>query len=283
MNKTLFEAYKEILDLSKGMMLPEIEARMLLCKVNELDDMSSFYFHQKDEIKDKEKYENYLKRYLNGEPIQYILEEAEFVGRNFYVNRDVLIPRMETEEVVIYSINKCNEIFGINMPITALDLCCGSGCIAIILKHELNAEVYASDINEKCLSTGDENTRRHNIKVHFLLGDLLKPAIEKELKFDLIVSNPPYIVNKDEIDERTINFEPVEALYPIDRNVVELYEEILRDSKLVLKDKSILVLEIGYDLKDSLRPLAEKYYPNSEIQFIKDINGKDRILSIITK
>lgn len=277
MNNNIGKIYKDLLGLIKEKGIPEIELRMLLCEINNIEDMSSFFLRQDEEILDQELFNKYLARLLSGEPIQYIINKAYFYKNVFYVDNNVLIPRMETEELVDFAIKTIKERY--SKKVSIIDVGTGSGCIAISLEKNLNAHIFASDINEKSLGIARKNALNLKSNIDFFMSNLLEYPIKQKMMFDILISNPPYIINKNEIDKRTIEYEPHIALYP-DIDVYEFYKKLLLQSKLVLKEDALIFLEIGYDMKDKLEEIVKEVYPNKNYQFIKDINNNYRIIFI---
>ena len=188
-----------------------------------------------------------IKRLENGEPVQYIVGNVDFYGYILNVNKDVLIPRRETEELV-EEVIKRSKLF--NNP-TIIDIGTGSGAIAISLSKELNCHVYASDISNKALMVAKENAIKNNANITFLQGDMLKPFIDNKIKVDIIVSNPPYIKENEEIEDIVKNNEPNIALYA-KNNGLEFYESILKDANRVLKEKYLIAFEIGKTQGDDI-------------------------------
>lgn len=224
-----------------------------------------------------ENIEEAIERYKNGEPVQYIIGDVNFYGNTIKVNNNVLIPRFETEELVEKTIKKLKNKF--NKKVDVLDLCTGSGCIAITLKKELNSNVTATDISSAALEVAKENVKLNNVDVKLINSDLFNNI---EGKFDCIISNPPYISYNEEIDEIVKNNEPNIALYA-PNNGLYFYEEILKNIKKYLSDEFIIAFEIGYKQGESLIELANKYLNNVTINIEKDLQGRDRFLFIENK
>ena len=214
-----------------------------------------------------------LKQLNQGIPVQYIVGNVDFYGYEFKVNKNVLIPRFETEELVNRTIKYIKQY----IPIPKIvDLGTGSGCIAITLSKELNANVDAVDISEKALEVAEYNNKTNNSKVTFYQGNMLEPL---NRKYDIIVSNPPYIAHDEEIMNIVKDNEPHLALYA-DNNGLYYYEEILKNAKEYLKEKSIIAFEIGYKQGKSIYEIAKNYLPDSKIEIEKDLQGKDRFVFI---
>ena len=229
----------------------------------------------------------YLKKYLDpslledglnklkqGIPVQYIVGNVDFYNYNFIVNENVLIPRFETELLVEKTINYIKKYFDDNIDI--VDLGTGSGCIAITLSKELNISVDAVDISDKALEVAKENNIKNNSKVNFYLGDMLKPLNKK---YDVIISNPPYIAYDEEIMDIVKNNEPHNALYA-DNEGLYYYEEIIKNCKNYIKEKALIAFEIGYKQGDKIKEFAHKYL-DCEVIIEKDYSGKDRFVFIM--
>lgn len=218
-----------------------------------------------------------IKLYKKGIPVQYIVGNVDFYGYNFLVNESVLIPRFETEELVSRCINYIKKYFSKNVSI--VDLGCGSGCISITLSKELGVNVDAVDISNDALDVAKKNCKLNNANVCFYLGDMLNPLNKK---YDVIVSNPPYIAYNEEIMDIVKNNEPNIALYA-DNDGLYFYEEILKNAHKYLNNKSMIAFEIGYKQGERIKNLACKYFPNSEILIEKDLSMKDRFVFIFNK
>lgn len=231
-------------------------------------------------IKDKYVEDNILEKFsemladyiIDNKPIEYILGYTYFYNNKIKVNEDVLIPRDETEELVekaLCYIKEGNKV---------LDLCTGSGAIAIALKKEKeNIEVYASDISKGALSVARENAKNNSVNINFVEGDLLAPFIGKE-KFDVIVSNPPYISEEYEVND-IVKHEPRIALYA-DNGGMFNYIEIVKNLDKVLNKGGIALFEIGYDQRNKIIDVCEEYLNDYEVECLKDISGNDRIVIV---
>jgi len=222
--------------------------------------------------------ENFILRLKKFEPIQYILGETEFYDLPFKVNESVLIPRPETEELVdwIKTENTDNETKSI------LDIGTGSGCIAISLKHIFpKVDVSAYDISEKALETAKINAKLNNVNIRFSIVDMLNPISTNE-KWDIIVSNPPYVPEKEklEIQPNVLNHEPHLALFVPDNDPLLFYRQIALFAKKQLSNKGKLYFEIHRDTaKDAVKLLSEMGFVNTELR--KDISGNDRMIRAI--
>lgn len=230
----------------------------------------------------------YLKKYYNGNlsdalrlldsgiPVQYIVGNVDFYGHNFLVNKNVLIPRFETEELVDRTIKYVKKYFGSSVRI--VDLGCGSGCISITLSKELGITVDAVDISSDALDVARENCVKNNASVNFYLGNMLEPLRDK---YDVIISNPPYISYDEEIDEIVKKNEPSLALYA-DNDGLYFYEEILKNCKKYLNDKFLIAFEIGYTQGDKIKEFALEYLGDVSVSVEKDLSNRDRFVFIFS-
>lgn len=276
---TLFELYKSACKKLKEKRKDEINIRLLLCANNHLENMSEFYLKKDEEICDLEKFNSDLERYLKGEPVQYIIGECEFFGSKFNVDKRVLIPRMETEEVALYAMRKIISVFP-EKRVYLADVCCGSGCIGISLARHIDVgALFLSDISQEACDVAASNLAKNEVNGFVLKGDALKPLIKHNIKVDVIVANPPYILNKDEVDKSVLDYEPHNALFTT--NNLDVYRSILQDAYQVMNDKLLIVFEIGYDLKDKLISLIQELNLECQFTFRKDMNDKFRIFSIL--
>ena len=233
----------------------------------------------------KNKVIEYLKKYYDGDineaisklekgiPVQYIVGNVDFYGYTFKVNNNVLIPRFETEELVNRTIKYIKKYFE-NPKI--VDLGCGSGCISVTLSKELGISVDAVDISGEAIDVAKKNTILNNASVNFYLGNMLDPL---KKKYDIIISNPPYIAPDEEIEEIVKNNEPNIALFAPNEGLY-FYEEILKKCKSYLKEKNMIAFEIGCTQGKKITELAQKYLPNCEVKVEKDLSLRDRFVFI---
>lgn len=208
-------------------------------------------------------------------PLQYIINKQNFYGLDLYVNESVLIPRYDTENIVDCIVKD----FEGSKNISVLDLCTGSGCIAISLKKHGFEKVFALDISDKALEVAKHNAYIHNADITFIKSDLYK-ELPNDIRFDLIVSNPPYIRTGEieKLDDEVKDFEPKLALDG-GKDGLDFYKKILNLSKDFINKNGSLYFEIGYDQAKDVVDLAKKegYY---NIKIIKDLSGKDRGISM---
>lgn len=213
-----------------------------------------------------------------GIPVQHLTGYEYFYGRKFYVNEHVLIPRPETEELVQRVINDIQTDKQHNIKI--VDIGTGSGVIAITLALELpDVHVYATDISEEALKMANKNAQYHKATVTFLQGNFLQPLIDQQLTVDYIIANPPYIkqTDKDSLSRTVKNFDPALALFA-GEDGLDAYRNIISMIPKISESHSKVFFEIGHDQGEEVSQLLSDQFPNSHIQVIKDINGKDRIV-----
>lgn len=209
-------------------------------------------------------------------PLQYIIGNVNFYGYTYKVNKNVLIPRFETEQLVENTIKLINERLPKNISI--IDLGTGSGCIGITLKKELpNSKVTLVDISSKALKIAKQNSKYEDITI--IKNNMLNNINEK---YDVIISNPPYISYDEEIMDLVKNNEPHIALYA-DNDGLYYYEQILKTCRKNLKKDFIIAFEIGYNQKKEIIKLVNKYLNNIEIITKKDYSKKDRMIFIMNK
>lgn len=236
-----------------------------------------------DEEVDEEllkQFQDGMQRYMNGEPIQYINGKENFFSRDFIVNENVLIPRYETEELVENILYKIDDYFDDYSSIDLCDVGTGSGAIAITLAlEEPKLNVVATDISEEALEVAKANASELDAQVTFYQGDMLEPLIDRQQKFDIFVSNPPYIPQDQEIESVVKDNEPHVALFG-GNDGLYFYRKIFKDVRHVLKDRALLAFEMGFDQRELMSQAVEQYFPGISYEIIKDINGKDRMLFI---
>ena len=238
---------------------------------------TDYLIHREEQMSqaDLAKFDLALHRMLSGEPIQYIVGFQSFYGYNFEVDNNCLIPRPETEEVMLHFLNQCHH------QDTVADIGTGSGAIAItlkLLKPDLN--VLATDLYEDTLNVARNNATLHQQEIQFLQGDALKPLIDNNIKVDGLISNPPYIDECEarDMDDTVLKYEPHHALFAENEGYA-IYEGILKDLPQVMKEQGHVVFEIGYNQGNQLTALINSIYPDKLVKVIRDINGNERIVS----
>ena len=244
-------------------------------------DFFNLLKHFDEELKDESKLDKQVDELTSGKPLQYILGYAYFVNSNYLVTPDVLIPRQETEQLAVSVFTQIVKLFGRDPKIKIVDIGTGSGIIGIYLKEYFqDSHVICTDISENCLEIAKENASLHHVEIDFRQGDMLEP-IMAESDVGVIVSNPPYIPNKDTVDPHTLKYEPHLALFA---NPASKYYEIILtsiDKQLLRDDKFLIAFEIGEDMEEELTKLIEDKYPGIMYRFDKDIYNKTRFLYIV--
>lgn len=213
-----------------------------------------------------------------GIPVQHLTGYEEFYGRVFQVNKDVLIPRPETEELVL----AVKEYLGAKTePVRVVDIGTGSGIIAITLALELNhAEIVATDISAEALQVAKQNAQQWKADVSFLQGNFLSPIIQETTPFDVIVSNPPYIAESEAalLSDTVRDFDPELALFAEEDGLAAYHMIIGQVKQLPLKKDTLLAFEIGHTQGELVKKRIQQVFPDSQVEIKQDINGKDRMV-----
>lgn len=219
-----------------------------------------------------------FKKYLDENiPVQYLVGYSCFYGYDFIVNEHVLIPRFETEELVENILYRYDQYFK-GQTVDVCDLATGSGCIGISLAlEEKHMRVVATDISLEALKVAKENNDTLGATVTFLQGDMLEPLQGR--RFDIFVSNPPYIPEDEPVMSLVKENEPNLALFG-GKDGMKFYRIILSGIKPFLKDRAILCFEHGYDKKEEMLKLAAQYFEDARVEVLKDLEGKDRMTFI---
>ena len=275
-NKEKYFACKKI----KNKYLNDSVIKELILSANGFESFSELVTNFSAEMKNEKFFDECLKRVLDGEPYQYVLGECYFLNLKLKVNKDVLIPRNETEELVVFA-KKCIDEFYKDKSFSLVDVCTGSGCIALALKdaYKDRVNVSASDISSLALEVAKSNADSLGIDIHFYQGDMVEPLIENNLKFDILISNPPYIRSVETIDEQVLKYEPMSAL--VATPVTKHYEAIFKNVKKIMNKNFMLFFEIGEDMEKELFELIGNTLENISFSFHNDIYGKRRFLWII--
>lgn len=274
--EVFFNTQKEAIE--KNIKLSNSEIYMLLQKANNFTSFTQLTLNFDKNIANLDYFLNLKEKIFQGMPIQYALNEAPFLDLNLYVDKNVLIPRVETEELVAkvlsYTIknNFKHDVI--------LDLCTGSGCIALYLKKNFQfSKVYASDISKSALEVARKNAKNNNLDICFLEGDKLEPILNSDIKLDVLISNPPYVENFNDIEDKVKNYEPINAIYTKDGT--SFYEDVFKQHKEIFNEKLFMAFEINYDQEIKLTKLIEKYFSEGvNFWFEKDIYGLTRFLFI---
>ena len=257
-------------------------ARFLLMYIlNESPQLFSNNLPVQMSKENEDKYFSLIEKHIKEDvPLSHLVGFEYFYDRKFKVTKDVLSPRMETEELIYKVIEYVKASNKNNLKI--LDLCTGSGIIAIILKKELeqvSVDVIASDISGEAIKVAKENAQNHNADIRFIQSDIFNNIDDK---FDIIVSNPPYIDRKDEVtmQDNVLKYDPHLALFAEEEGMF-FYRKIIEQAKDYLKENGVMFFEIGYDQRDKIINLSEK---NGYLaQVYKDINNRDRMAFLVRK
>ncbi len=240
--------------------------------MNELEYLKK-YIHPEDNL------EEAIKRLEDGEPVQYIVGDVDFYGNIIKVNKNVLIPRRETEELVEKTMEYIKKLFP-NQDINILDIGTGSGCIPITLKKYFpKSNVSAVDISKEALDIAVDNSQINNVNINFIHSNLFENVSGK---YHCIISNPPYIKEDEEIMDIVKNNEPHLALYA-PNNGLFFYEEILKKANQYLEEKFIIAFEIGETQGQDILNIAEKCFPTSKAILEKDLQHFDRFIFIVNE
>lgn len=222
----------------------------------------------------KDQLEEGIRKYNLGIPVQYIVGNVDFYGNIIEVNENVLIPRFETEELVDRTIKRLKNKRNLDI----VDLGTGSGCIAIALAKNLDCNVDAVDISASALQVAQKNAINNHVNIDFYFGDMLQPLSKK---YDIIISNPPYIAYDEEIMSIVKDNEPHIALYASNDGLY-YYEKILSNCKKYLKKNGLIIFEIGCNQAEKITSLAHQYL-NCDVVVEKDLQNKDRFVFISLK
>lgn len=278
-HKTVFEALQWASSFLMEHGRDENAARLLLQHLLKTD-YTGIMMRMHDEISEEKQsqFQQMIKMHAEGKPVQYITGVEEFYGRTFQVNESVLIPRPETEELIEGAITRMKALFGEERNIKLVDIGTGSGIIAITMKLEWpDAKVAATDISSDALQTAKQNADRLNANIDFRQGDLTEPIANE--KWDVILSNPPYIAYEEaeEMSDVVLQHEPHLALFAEDRGL-KLYKQMVKALPNLVNTPALIGFEIGYSQGEAVAELLKTSFPQAEIEIVKDINKKDRII-----
>ena len=222
-----------------------------------------------------EQLDHYVEQLLTGKPLQYIIQKAWFLGKAYFVNEAVLIPRPETEELVEWIIEYAQII---NKPLSILDIGTGSGCIPISLKLAIpNAHITAIDISKEALAIAEQNAASYHTEIEWIAQDILQTKQLKD-RYDIMVSNPPYIPLREKLamQKQVADHEPEIALFVPDQFPLIFYSKIAHIGKSALKPNGQLFFEIHYDQGEAIIALLDEMGYHAELR--QDIFGKDRMV-----
>ena len=248
----------------------------LLVDASKYDDRMVLYANFDKEVSNLEHLLINVDLVKKGVPYQYVLGYSYFLGNKVYVSKDVLIPRQETEQLTVDTMVYIKKAFKQNECPVIADVCTGSGAIASALEHEIpNAKIYGTDISLYALKIAKKNVKN----VDLLCGNLVDPLIDKRVKLDVLICNPPYIENISNIDKQVWDYEPHLAL--VASPATKCYEEIFKKAYLIMKEHYLMAFEIEEDMEKPLTELMNKYLDGCTYRFHKDIYDKTRFLYII--
>ncbi|WP_409306103.1 peptide chain release factor N(5)-glutamine methyltransferase [Peribacillus sp. SCS-155] len=236
--------------------------------------------HYELSAEEAERFSHAVQDHITGVPVQYITGIEEFYGRTFTVNEEVLIPRPETEELVYHTINKIPAIFKGDETLRLIDVGTGSGAIAITMKLEKpGLMVTGTDIAAESLKVAKCNADALHAEIIFVQGDLLQPAIEAGEKFDIVLSNPPYIpdADKETMSIVVTGHEPHRALFA-GTDGLDFYRRFMLQLPRVIKTPGLIGFEIGAGQGTQIAGLLKETFPEASVSVEYDINGKDRMV-----
>jgi len=238
------------------------------------------YLHLKEELDDAvvKKYISLLDNLKNNKPLQYVMGNVDFYGFNFLINEKVLIPRFETEELVENTLKYIDQFE--NKKLKVIDLGCGSGVIGLTLKKlRPSLEVTLLDISLDALDVAKKNADRLGVLVNFIHGDMLEGINDK---FDVIVSNPPYISKNDKVDSIVLENEPHLALFALEDGL-EFYKKILKKAPSNLNVPFLMAFEIGESQKEKVTDIILENFNDVIIDVKKDLQGRNRMVFVTKK
>ena len=254
---------------------------LLMYMLDESPQLFSNSFSEQLSQENEEKYFSLIEKHIKEDvPLSHLVGFEYFYDRKFKVTKDVLSPRMETEELIYKVIEYVKASNKNNFKI--LDLCTGSGIVAITLKKELSQfsiDVVASDISEEAIKVSKENAQSHDATIKFIQSDIFNNIDDR---FDIIVANPPYIDRKDEVTmkDNVLKYDPHLALFAEEEGMY-FYRKIIEQANDYLNENGVMFFEIGYDQKDKIIKLADINGYSAEVY--KDINGRDRMAFLVRK
>ena len=276
--RELVKKYKDLCVLNN------VPVETVMLYLVELTQKESYnlYMNYENEVSEEllVEFEKGMERILKHEPVQHVIGYSWFYGYKFLVSKDVLIPRPETEELVGYILQAIDNRFDCSTNLKVADIGTGSGAIAISLKKEIDKlDVSATDISKEAIEVAKQNASLNEVDINFMVGDMLEPFKNKESKLDILICNPPYIPSDEVLEDFVSEHEPHVALFG-GEDGLKYYRRIFEECKTVLNPKSFMAFEIGYNQKEVLTLELNKTLPSVSFEFLKDINGKDRMLFV---
>jgi release factor glutamine methyltransferase len=276
---TIGEVYNSALKLAKEKDLLSADIRILIAFDEGLHEQIDVIYDRDKEMKNAALFEEQLALLEKGEPVEYIIKEARFLDRKLFVDSRVLIPRGETEELVADLTEKIGDYYDPRNYLVCADIGTGSGAIALAIKDAFpNWVLLASDVSKDALEVAKINFANAGAAIETLEGDALTPFIAKKINLDIIISNPPYILNKEDAQDSVRLYEPGSALW-LDKSH-SVYESIFRDAAKVKKGSLFMAFEISPDLVEWLTGLMKRYLKDYDCEFVDDLNGMKRFLFV---
>lgn len=228
----------------------------------------------------EEEFKAGMERILKHEPMQHVLGYSWFYGYKMLVSEEVLIPRVETEELCAYVLGEMDRVFVDYSEIVTADVGTGSAAIAITLaKEEPKVKMMASDISVTALEVAKKNAELNEANVEFFCGDMAQPLIDAGKKLDVLVCNPPYIPAEEVLEDSVKDFEPHVALFG-GEDGLKFYRIVFEQCKALMKPVSFMAFEMGWNQREAMSALVEQMLPGCRYEIRKDMNGKDRMLFV---
>ncbi|WP_242144789.1 MULTISPECIES: peptide chain release factor N(5)-glutamine methyltransferase [unclassified Bacillus cereus group] len=258
----------------------ENAGEIVLCHVLNTN-RTGLMMNMREEIcnEQEKRFKELIHKHIDGIPVQYLMGYEMFYGRSFFVNEEVLIPRPETEELIVGVLERIQRNFG-NQELHVADIGTGSGAISITLALEnQNLHVYTVDIAQESIEVAKQNATSLGANVTFYHGDLLSPFYETGQKLDVVVSNPPYIPEEDwkGLSSVVKEHEPKRALVG-GADGLDFYRRFMEELPRVLQKKAIVAFEVGVGQGEDVKGLLEKTFPHAHVEVVFDMNGKDRMV-----
>ena len=279
MCKYVYEALSRASSFLSGHGREEQVARLLLQHILQKTHVQ-LLMDMREEIS-AEQFEHYwslIEEHSTGKPVQYIIGTEEFYGRTFKVNEHVLIPRPETEELIVATVARMKRLFNNQTQLSLADIGTGSGAIAVTMKAEVpTLRVTATDISSQALEVAQINATELDAQVTFKQGDLTAPISNE--KWDIVLSNPPYISHDEAptLSDTVLNYEPHNALFADDEGLL-LYKRLAEELPALMNTPALIGLEIGYTQGPAVQSYFQKSFPTAQVNIVKDINGKERMI-----
>lgn len=279
MHTTIFEALNGASSFLVDKGREANAARLLLQHVLQTN-YSGLMMRMHDEITSEQlvTFKSLVEAHALGRPVQYITGVEEFYGRTFAVDESVLIPRPETEELILGTIERMTKLFGSQASVKLADIGTGSSAIATTMKLEWpQAAVTATDISQQALEKAKQNAANLQADINFCLGDLTEPISSE--KWDVILSNPPYIAfdEMEIMSDVVVEHEPHSALFAEENGLI-LYRKLAEQLPPLMNKPALIGLEIGYKQGATVASYFQKHFPQAIVEVVQDINGKDRII-----